>query len=532
MRILKSIGLSAFALLALAGCGTTKSAVTTVSNVDNIPLRISALKEADLKRWSFLDIVKDTVPGMSVDKAYSELIKNKKGEKVIVAVADTGFDIDHQDLKPVVWTNAKEIPDNGIDDDNNGYIDDIHGWNFLGAIGSENLEYTRIIKKSDDGSETYKKAKKIFDKEYEEALASKQQMDFITNADKVIQKAIQKENYTQEELKAFQPKDQMTSQYKNVMLSVMAQSGPEFRKEIKEYLDEINSEVNYKLNLEFNGRKLVGDNVEDITDKKYGNNIVYGPDKKESYHGTHVAGIIGAVRGNNIGIDGIANNVALMAVRVVPNGDEYDKDVALGIRYAVDNGAKIINGSFGKSFSTHKEWVWDAFKYAAEKDVLIVLASGNEGSDLDAEDRYPNDRNGASEIANNVIKVGALNYVYGTDLIASFSNYGTEDVDVYAPGVKIYSTYPNDEYHYLDGTSMASPNVAGVAALIRSYYPTLTAVQVKQILMESGISTSKEVSLAGEKSNKRPFTTASKSGKMVNAYNALIMAEKMAKTQS
>lgn len=529
MKIIKLSHLSLLAVLVLAGCGASKSAMVPVTNIENLPLKTSKIKEDDLKRWSHLDIIKDTIPGMSVDKAYSQLLKNKKGTKVIVGVVDSGVDIEHPDLKPIIWTNSKEIPGNGIDDDKNGFIDDIHGWNFLGDVANETLEMTRIVRKGDDGSESYKKAKAAFEKESQEALASKQQFDFINNADKTIQKELKKENYTLADLKALETKDATVNQYKKVMLSVISQAGPEFKSELKEYQDHVYNQVNYNLNLEFDGRKVIGDNIDDLTDSKYGNNNVTGPKKDAASHGTHVSGIIAQVRHNGLGGDGVANNVAIMAVRAVPDGDEYDKDIALGIRYAVDNGAKVINGSFGKGFSPHKEWVYDAIKYAASKDVLIVLAAGNEGADLDVEERFPNDRNATGEVADNVIKVGALDTTYGTNLVASFSNYGSKDVDVFAPGVQIYATYPDNEYKYEQGTSMASPNVAGVAALIRSYYPSLTAPQVKQILKDSGIATNIDVVLGGDKSNKRSFSKISTSGRMVNAYNALIMAEKMSK---
>ncbi|WP_343622829.1 S8 family peptidase [Flavobacterium lindanitolerans] len=530
MKILKLSSLSLLSVLVLSGCGASKS-MTPITSIENLPLKTSKIKENDLKRWSHLDIIKDTIPGMSVDKAYAELIKNKKGTKVIVGVVDSGVDIEHPDLKSVIWTNPKEIPGNGIDDDKNGYIDDIHGWNFLGDVTNETLEMTRIVRKGDDGSENFKKAKVAYEKEYQEALASKQQFDFINNADKTIQKELKKENYTLEDLKALESKDPTVSQYKRVMLSVIAQAGPEFKSELKEYQEHIYNQLNYNLNLEHDGRKILGDNIDDLNDSKHGNNNVTGPKKEGASHGTHVSGIIAQVRNNGLGGDGIANNVAIMAVRAVPDGDEYDKDIALGIRYAVDNGAKVINGSFGKGFSPHKEWVYDAIKYAASKDVLIVLAAGNEGADLDVEERFPNDRIASGEIADNVIKVGALDTTYGTNLVADFSNYGSKDVDVFAPGVKIYATYPNNEYKYEQGTSMAAPNVAGVATLIRSYYPSLTASQVKHILMDSGIPTNIDVVLNGEKANKRSFSKISTSGKMVNAYNALIMAEKMAKTK-
>jgi cell wall-associated protease len=285
------------------------------------------------------------------------------------------------------------------------------------------------------------------------------------------------------------------------------------------------------LNKEFDGRKIVGDNPEDIKDTKYGNNTVYGPDKEEALHGTHVAGIIAQVRGNGIGGDGVADTVEIMAVRAVPDGDEYDKDIALAIRYAVDNGAKVINGSFGKSYSPHKQWVFDAIKYAEKKDVLFVHAAGNDGNniDLDENTNFPNDsEDNKKEFASNVLTVGALNNAYGENVIAEFSNYGTINVDVFAPGDEIYATIPNNKYKYLQGTSMAAPNAAGVAALIRSYYPKLSAKQVKQILMDSGTSLPATV-LLGEKQESKTVVNSSKSGKMVNAYNALLMADKMSK---
>jgi cell wall-associated protease len=245
-------------------------------------------------------------------------------------------------------------------------------------------------------------------------------------------------------------------------------------------------------------------------------------------HGTHVAGIIAAQRGNDIGMDGVAQNVEIMVVRAVPDGDEYDKDVALAIRYAVDNGAKVINTSFGKAYSQNPEWVWDAIKYAGKKDVLIVNASGNDGVDLDVVTSYPNDQTGTgAEMSDNFITIGALNYKYGKEMVATFSNYGATSVDLFSPGVKIWATTPLDTYKYLQGTSMASPNVAGVAAMIRSYYPKLSAKQVKQVLMDSGLHTSTPVIVGGEESNVQPFDAISKSGKTANLYNALIMASKM-----
>ncbi|WP_348824591.1 S8 family peptidase [Flavobacterium aestuarii] len=490
------------------------------------------LSETELQRWSHLDLAKDSIPGMSVDKAYAELLKGKKSVKVIVGIVDSGVDIDHEDLKSVIWTNKKEIAGNGKDDDKNGYIDDIHGWNFLGDDLHETLEMTRIVRKGDDGSATYKSALAAYNEKYEKAMKDKQQVDFLTATDKAIQKHLGKENYTLEEVNAIVTSDPDLTKSKMIMSRILTNAGPAFRDEIKEYSDYVDGQLKYNLNKELDGRKIVGDNPEDIKNTKYGNNIVYGPDKEEALHGTHVAGIIAQVRGNGIGGDGVADNVEIMAIRAVPDGDEYDKDIALAIRYAADNGAKVINGSFGKSYSPQKQWVFDAIKYAEKKDVLFVHAAGNDGQDIDLPENanYPNDAaDNTKEFASNVLTVGALNNQYGENVIAPFSNYGTFNVDVFAPGDEIYATIPNNKYKYLQGTSMASPNAAGVAVLIRSYYPKLSAKQVKQILIESGTPLPADVTLGEKQDVKAKSDKSSKSGKMVNAYNALLLAEKMSK---
>ncbi len=401
MNSIKPICLSAFAILVLAGCGAQKqvssfSSLTAISAPLNVK-KTAPLEENELKRWSHLDIVKDTIPGMSVDRAYAELLKGKQGVKVIVGIVDSGVDIEHEDLKSVVWTNAKEIPGNGIDDDNNGYIDDIHGWNFLGDITKENLEYERIIKKKDLVDEvTYLEAKKINDDKIAEANLGKVRLEQMiiatTTADEQIAKELGKAIYTIEELNAVESKDAPVMESKVVMQRMLSygMSVVELEDAIQGDIDGMISILNGD-NLKQNYREVVGDKPNDINDTKYGNNNVMGPDKEKILHGTHVAGIVAQVRNNNIGGDGIANNVEILTVRAVPDGDEYDKDIALGIRYAVDNGAKVINGSFGKSFSPHKQWVYDAIKYAEKKDVLIVHAAGNDAKDIDSFNNYPND---------------------------------------------------------------------------------------------------------------------------------------------
>ena len=550
--------LSLLAAGIITGCSSTapKIVSTPVKNIDSIPLKVRDLSDAQLKTWTNADLLTDTIPGMSVDKAYAEIIKKNRPSPVIVGVIDSGVDIDHEDLQGVIWTNTDEIPGNGKDDDNNGYIDDIHGWNFLGDAVAENMEYTRIYKrlkpKFEGKSEssistadreeynTYKAAKAEYEKEYNESVQTRDQYlqikEQITTAHNAVSAKLGTEDYTKQQLSDFKPETQQMSQYKSILSQIqynVNENIPEALKELNEAIDYYKDRLSTHFNLELDGRAVTGDDPYDITDTDYGNNEVSGPepDKEHVKHGTHVAGIIAADRSNDIGLKGVSSNARIMVVRAVPDGDEYDKDIALGIRYAVDNGAKVINTSFGKYFSTNPEWVIDAIKYAAENDVLIVNAAGNEGLDLDSNRVYPNDQDptNTTEFADNFLTVGALNYEYGSGLVAEFSNYGKTNVDVFAPGTKIWSTTPNNEYEYLQGTSMASPAVAGIAAIIRGYYPQLSAAQVKQVIMDSGLTTNATVIVGGDRSNTKKFESLSTSGKMANLYNALILADQISK---
>ena len=521
MKLIQPIYVSAIALLACAS-------INAQQKTETFTVKKSALTEVQKQRWSDLDLGKDSIPGMSVDKAYSEFLKGKKGTKIIVGVIDSGLDIDHEDLKGKIWTNKKEIPGNNIDDDGNGFVDDVHGWNFLGEATKENLELTRIVKKGDDGSVGYKEAKAAYDAKLAEFTPQKQQADMYAKADKDIRTYLKKEKYTAEDLKAITTTDADLLKSKQIMSYVASKAGVGFQEDLKDYIDQVYNMMNYNLNVNFDGRK-VGDNPDDMKMTHYGNGNVKGPNVEDALHGTHVAGIIAQIRGNGKGGDGVVNdNVEIMSVRAVPDGDEYDKDIALAIRYAVDNGAKVINGSFGKDYSPHKEWVWDALQYAAKKDVLFVHAAGNDSKNIDIEPNFPTDVSNDKEIADNVITVGALNNVYGSKIVADFSNYGAKNVDVFAPGVEIYATVPNNKYRFLEGTSMASPNAAGVAALVRSYYPNLSASQVKHILMDSGTPISEKV-IVDEAKKEMPFANTCVSGRIVNAYNALLMADKMSK---
>lgn len=525
------------ASLLLMGCGATTLVTTPIENIDTTPLKISDLTEAEKKNWGHLDLVSDTIPGMSVDKAYKEIIGTKKGQKVIVAVLDSGIDLKHEDLDGVLWTNKRERAGDGKDNDNNGYIDDIHGYNFLGESYNEQLEAARIVKLKLGDAAMQAKAKTKVETDYAKAVQNKQQYEQILqgvkNADTAVKKHLGKSNYTKKDVSGIKPEDEAMQQHKGVLMQMytFADTISEVFEELEGGIKHFSDQANYNYNINFDGRKVVGDKPYDITDTKYGNGNPQSRSKDES-HGTHVAGIIAAERNNGKGVNGVANNVQIMSIRAVPNGDEYDKDIALGIRYAVDNGAKIINGSFGKGFSPNAQWVYDAIKYAAEKDVLFIHAAGNDGANLDdpANPNFPNDQvDNGPEIADNVITVGALDPKYGSEMVASYSNYGKVNVDVFAPGTDIYSTYPNNEYEYSPGTSMAAPAVAGVAALIRSQYPKLTASQVKKIIMQSGLAPNAKVILGGDTTKVSKLEEISTSGKIVNAYNALIMADGVAK---
>ena len=534
MNIYKSFFIAGLTATLFYGCGGSLDVVSTpIENIDSVPLKESALTEQEKHTWGHLDLTKDTIPGMSVEKAYSEIIKDKKGKTVIVAVIDSGIDIDHEDLNDVVWTNEDEIPNNGIDDDKNGYIDDIHGWNFLGDAYDEQLEFVRLLASGDTSNPDYARAKAEYDEEYQKWSGYKTQYDQIltqlNSADEAVKAYLKKDTYSKEEVEAIKTEDETLAKAVGMiqyMYSVGFDSVEKAKTDLTSSLEQINDRLAYNLNKDFKGRKT-GDNPDTMDNKFYGNNNVKPSEKGES-HGTHVSGIIAAERGNGKGVDGVANNVKIMAVRAVPNGDEYDKDVALAIRYAVDNGAKVINTSFGKYYSPHSDWVRDAIKYAGDHDVLIVNAAGNESLDIDKKAVYPNDAIGTGpEVADNFITVGALEPKYGSGMVAGFSNYGKINVDIFAPGAKIYSTTPENEYDTKGGTSMASPAVAGVAALIRSYYPKLSAAQVKKVILDSGLPLTTKVVVGGEASDVRAFNELSKSGKIANVYNALILASEI-----
>jgi cell wall-associated protease len=499
--------------------------------------------------WFLKDKARDGYAGVSADRAY-ELLKGKTSKTVVVAVIDSGVDAEHEDLKSVMWTNDDEIPNNGKDDDNNGYIDDVHGWNFIGGkngknINADNLEITRVYrdlhKKYDGVAESslsstqkkeytyYQKIKEDFEGRIKEAKDDfANYSGYASTVKDAIALATEKlgKDFTVKDLEKLDANDPKAAKAKGVLSYVLANGT------VQDALDQLaegdkyfDGQLNSMLNPDFDPRaSIVGDNYADLNERNYGNKDVEGPD---ALHGTHVAGLIAAARGNNIGMDGVADNVRIMSVRAVPDGDERDKDVANAIRYAVDNGASIINMSFGKGYSPQEGAVESAIKYALAKDVLLVHAAGNDNKNTDENDNFPNSRLGKKKKSvANWIEVGALSWRGGEKSIADFSNYGKGNVDIFSPGHDVYSTLPNNEYKKLSGTSMAAPVLAGVAALVRSYYPSLTAAQVKKILMDSSV---REPNQKVNKPGTDEVVSMSelcRTGGMVNAYNAIMLASK------
>ena len=517
--------------------------------------------KAPAKNWSQLDKAHDNYYGISLEKAY-QLVKGKKSKQVIVAVLDNGIDTLHEDLKNILWHNPKEIPGNGVDDDHNGYVDDIYGWNFIGGKDGRNVE-----KDSDEGARTYHRLKAKYGPVVPDPATAKtpeekteielyrkvkakiegeqiSEVDLflfkriytnMVKSDSILQEAMGKKIFTGKEADAYSPTRPDVVKAKTIFVgflqsnNALSQTNKEYMEGFKEYLNGEQNKVDAKTKVpEDYRREIVKDNEFDINDRFYGNNDVM---TAAPSHGTHTSGIIAASRNNGKGMDGIADNVKIMMVRMLADADEHDKDVALAIRYAVDNGAQIISMSFGKYFSPQKKWVDEAIQYAESKEVLLVHASGNDAKNIDSADHYPTPvfENGRG-VANNFIDVGASSdekipekYTNIKGDIASFSNYGKKSVDVFAPGVGIYSTVPGNDYTSYDGTSMAGPVVAGVAALLLEYYPNLSARQLKYVIEKSAVPLREKVKRPGS-TEEVPLSDLSKTGGVVNAYEAMKLA--------
>lgn len=509
------------------------------------------LTDAEKKAWHFRDFENDSIPGASIAKAH-DLVKNKQGKVIVVAVIDTELDIAQEELKNQIWTNQGEIPDNNIDDDNNGYIDDIHGWNYVGSTKDDDLpyssyDYVRIIKKYDTLFKGFVSVKEVPDslqKEfhlYQKAYmaynsAVKKRHDEIARY-KRIENRYNKGLLTAK--KYFFDKDYDISKLDSLKEKLSDEEEIKNISKLSKYLeyeidnDWIDGHIDFEkhklktfLNFDYNERYLTNDNTNDLNDIPYGNNYVQGIEKIS--HSTEVSSVIAAKRNDTL-VEGINDMVKIMPLSISVAGNEHDKDIALAIRYAVDNGAKVINMSIGKDFSLHPTWVYDAIAYAAENEVLIVTSSGNDAYDLDRIENYPNDaKDDGIEFANNFIKVGNSSNEFNSKLVQRASNYGKMEVDIFAPGTKI-PCLTRWRATTDTGTSVSSAVVSGIASLILSYYPNLTAAEVKEIIMESGISFDIMVHKPSFNKEKElvPFSSLSKSGKIINAYNALLLAEEV-----
>jgi subtilisin family serine protease len=521
------------------------------------------------QNWHWKDFSTDSVHGISLHKAYQLLGQyHLKSSPIIVAVLDGGVDSNHQDLQKLLWTNTREIPGNNIDDDHNGYVDDLHGWNFLGGKDGSNMDKAPAEK-----TRIYHQYKKVFEsqnldtnafnptqkKQYqtwkqtaaelsfsEEDAANLQYLKMALKAIKKLGDHIIKEmndsNFTVTQLEPFQPLSRVTLEAKMAYLRTIVMLGIDKESKYTEVIGDLSEYIAGK-EIESTAKEtepepiranIIKDNYNSLADNHYGNNNITGPNAR---HGTHVAGLIASIPDRSWNVSELYPAIKIMSVRVVPDGDEYDKDIALGIRYAVDNGAKVINMSFGKSFSPEQAWVDSAIRYAGQKDVLIVHSAGNELYNLDEKSVYPNPYSSTfQDTANNIITIGASSDpIIDGSLLTDFSNYGPKVVDLLSPGEKIYSTLPTLQNHgYLSGTSMAAPIVSHIAAMIRSYFPQLTAIQVKEILLRSAWkpTDSNTTFPIPHKETSKTLAEMAAIGGIVNAANAIEMAKNYVPTKT
>lgn len=532
-----------------------RSSLTILLILLFFPVFLYAQKDKPKPNWQNLDLEADGVPGISTERAYKELLANKESKTVIVAVIDGGVDVEHEDLRNKIWLNEAELAGDSLDNDSNGYIDDVYGWNFIGGkdgrnVQYDNLELVRLVRELHSKYVSVLPTTPLGEDERRKFVAYQQMNTDYMNKLQIAQlteraiKSFKKQvdsilsrmsnpNPSLTALKKYKPQNKLEGKALSLMNKTMhdVDDFQEFYEELKEGVKHYEAEVNYHLNMAYDPRDIVEDDYVNNEERDYGNPDIKGPD---ALHGTHVAGIIGADRNNDIGIKGLANDVKIMSLRAVPDGDERDKDVANALFYAVNNGAKVVNMSFGKAYVKDKAIVDSAVRYAMKHDVLLIHAAGNEGQDNDTKPNYPN-RNYVDSLglnmarAENWIEVGASGWKYDETLVAEFSNYGKRTVDVFAPGVAIQSTIPASKYKDEDGTSMAAPVVSGLAALIRSYYPQFSAGEVKRIILESVIKPTHKVKIVQDSHKKKVLLSdISATGGIVNAYQALKLAAKLA----
>jgi cell wall-associated protease len=521
--------------------------------------------------WQNKDLSMDSIPGISLDKWYAEnKDKKTKQKQIIVAVIDMQIDLNHEDLKNQIWINKKEIPNNNIDDEHNGYVDDVNGWNFIGHKNKKynvwsSFEYIRILREWKPQFEgkteneigvadlykfkQYQRAKKI--KENYSVFYKNwfDNVDFMYSVFKQTKDSLKNhfkdENYSIADLRKLyeekkinekpileriKDKDKDLGALIDYMITNYQTRSSTFEK-IENTRNELDSVLSKNSSENFNDRKFIN-NFKGVFEKGYGNNNVSEKANnlpRQDSHGTNVSGIIAATRYNNLGINGFHNNINIMPIVISCSGDEHDYDIANAIYYAVDNGAKVINMSFSKWLSLHEDIVAKAIKYAEEKDVLIVHSAGNDALKTDVYTIFPSDYSyeKKEELVFNFINVGSVSKRIDENLVTNTSGYGKINVDIFAPGDNIYTCFPSNKYNLDGGTSFATPMVSGTAALIWLYYPKLTAKQVKEIILDSSAKYDIEVIVPGTSDKKVKFSELSKSGGVLNVYNAMKMAEKV-----
>ncbi|MFD2532386.1 S8 family peptidase [Gracilimonas halophila] len=548
MKYLNKLFILVFLSTFVISCTGTRT--TTETDTDQIEADDSQTSEVTevkaTETWHLNSTNAFPYYGTGVEKSYTELLSGlEPKEKVIVAIIDSGTDIEHEDLSDKIWVNDDEVPGNRKDDDGNGYIDDINGWNFIGGpdgshVNKDTYELTRLYAKYSERFEGVKEDSVLSDEqedyqyylEIKEAFEqrvqqNRQELNQIGQTRQAIQFAKRAlgiasiDSVDSDMLQVTSEDGQQMQQAKQIITYLLNNGASEAElKELEDYYEHISGLAEYGLNPDFNPRTIVRDNYDDLENRIYGNNDVIGP---TGDHGTHVAGIVGAIRNNDLGAQGIADHIELMILRTVPDGDERDKDVANSIRYAAENGARVINMSFGKGYSPQKEYVDAAMKFADSLGVLMVSGSGNGSDNIDSTNSYPTRFYKDGGKATNYLSVGASSWQSDSTLVASFSNYGKSNVDIFAPGVDVYSTYPENEYQMNSGTSMASPVVAGVAALIMSYYPELSTSEVKDIILETVTKVNQMVYKPGTMEAIH-FSELSSTGGIINAYEALKLA--------
>jgi cell wall-associated protease len=514
-------------------------------------------KEGERNDWHFLDPDKDRVAGAAIYSAY-KLLKFRQSHPVLVAVIDCPVDYGHEDLMPVIWKNEKEIPGNQIDDDKNGYVDDINGWFFncsktgipveheqpeetqIYAQGRKRFEGMastptdkatlydfKIFERAKAKFEKGRKRAKDFERVFSDSVRFAQVLKEMLNQ---AQNPVDQEQMDQWKL----PEDSFSVSARAVVKEIYQPRIQAFHQFVRNMrtqfpnLREAKSSLwKYDYNPDFNPRDQVSENKNLFWEKGYGSGFLKDPASLDNDHGTHIAGIIAGKRGNGKGIEGIADNVKIMTLGVVPSsGDERDKDVANAIKYAVDNGAKIINMSFAKRFSPMKKNIDEALKYADSKGVLLFHAGGNSGENGDSLFQFPICQYEDGKSCPSLINVGNSGPDLNENLVVSSSNWGKKNTHLFAPGKLIFSTTPGNTYENLTGTSMATPVVAGVAALLWSYFPELSAAELKNILLLSSFKPNNLVKKPGS-GEMIPFSSLSQSGGIVNAKEAVILADKL-----